>query len=98
MGKRINFIWDEIKAESNLLKHGISFEEAKTAFYDPSARILYDPDHSKPEDRILLLGKSNSLRMIIVCHLYREHGKTIRLISARKATKTERKQYQNFDL
>ncbi|MEM9009430.1 MAG: BrnT family toxin [Cyanobacteria bacterium P01_F01_bin.86] len=93
---QIEFIWDEQKAETNIAKHGVSFEEAKTAFYDPNARVTYDPDHSQDEDRYILLGISESLRILVVCHLYREDEETIRLISARKATKPERKQYQGF--
>ncbi|MEM9808708.1 MAG: BrnT family toxin [Cyanobacteria bacterium P01_D01_bin.56] len=93
---QIEFIWDEQKAETNIAKHGVSFEEAKTAFYDPNARVTYDPDHSQDEDRYILLGISESLRILVVCHLYRKDEETIRLISARKATKPERKQYQGF--
>ena len=96
MDEHIDFVWDESKARSNLSKHDVSFEEAKTAFYDPNARVTYDPDHSQREDRYILLGLSTSLRMLVVCHLYLEDERTIRLISARKATKTERSQYQSF--
>lgn len=96
MYKYIEFVWDEFKAKSNLSKHGVSFEEAKTAFYDPNARASYDPDHSHGEDRYILLGLSASLRMVVVCHLYLENEEMIRLISARKANKAERKQYQSF--
>ena len=93
---KISFVWNEQKAQSNLSKHGISFQEAQSAFYDPNARVSYDPDHSQDEDRYILLGISSSLRMLVVCHLYRHDEKTIRLISARKATKIEQKQYRGF--
>ncbi|MEL7144374.1 MAG: BrnT family toxin [Cyanobacteria bacterium J06573_11] len=97
MHERIRFVWDELKARSNLKKHGISFDEAKSAFYDPSARVVFDPDHSQEEDRYILLGLSQSLRMLAICHVHIEDDSTIRLISARKATKTERKQYKEFN-
>ncbi|MEO0350536.1 MAG: BrnT family toxin [Cyanobacteria bacterium P01_A01_bin.15] len=93
---KISFVWNEQKAQSNLSKHGISFQEAQSAFYDPNARVSYDPDHSQDEDRYILLGISSSLRVLVVCHLYRHDEKTIRLISARKATKIEQKQYRGF--
>ena len=69
------------------------FEEAKTVFYDPNAKVIYDPDHSKDEDRFIILGFSNLLRVLVVCHCYKEDGNTIRIISARKATPKERNQY-----
>ncbi len=89
----IKFEWDELKAASNVNKHGVSFEEARTAFYDESAKLITDPDHSENEDRFILLGLSSSLRVIIVCHCYRNEGHVIRIISARKATATETKAY-----
>ena len=92
----IRFVWDEAKAESNLKKHGISFEEATTVFADENARLKHDPDHSGEEDRFILLGFSAKLRLLIVCHAYRENDDLIRLISARKATRNERKQYGRF--
>lgn len=73
-------------------KHGISFDEAKTVFYDENARLIHDPDHAEDEERFILLGMSFKLRLLIVCHAYRE-GSEIRLISARKATKTESSSY-----
>ena len=92
----IEFTWDDKKAGENQRKHGVSFEEAKTVFYDENARLQYDPDHSEDEDRFLLLGTSYYLRIIVVCHCYRESDTLIRIISARKATKNERKQYDEF--
>jgi hypothetical protein len=92
----IHFVWDDEKAKSNRRKHDISFNEAKTAFYDEKARLQYDPDHSEDEDRFLLLGVSYSLRILVVSHCYREEESVIRIISARKATKNERRQYGEF--
>lgn len=89
----IKFEWDELKASANINKHGVSFEEARTAFYDESAKLITDPDHSENEDRFILLGLSSSLRVIIVCHCYRGEGHVIRIISARKATANETKAY-----
>jgi uncharacterized DUF497 family protein len=87
--KRLRFSWDPEKARSNLKKHGVSFEEAKTVFYDENARLINDPDHSENEDRFILLGLSQKFRLVTVCHCYRSEGSVIRIISARKATKTE---------
>ena len=87
------FEWEPRKASANLKKHGISFEEAKSAFYDESAKLISDPDHSEDEDRFILLGVSHSLRMILVCHCYRSEGNVVRIISARKATPKESKAY-----
>lgn len=89
----IKFEWDELKASSNVNKHGVSFEEARTVFYDERAKLIGDPDHSENEDRFILLGLSSSLRVIIVCHCYRSEGNVIRIISARKATTNETKAY-----
>ena len=89
----IKFEWDELKASSNVNKHGVSFEEARTVFYDERAKLIGDPDHSENEDRFILLGLSSSLRAIIVCHCYRSEGNVIRIISARKATTNETKAY-----
>lgn len=82
--------WDPKKAAQNLRKHGVSFEEAQTVFSDDRARLIDDPDHSEDEDRFVLLGLSNSLRILVVIHCYREEGNVIRIISARKATREER--------
>ena len=100
----IDFDWDPHKAEENIRKHQISFEEASSAFYDEHARIVYDPDHSQDEDRYILLGVSEESRLLMVCHLYKENDdlrsvvdhRLIRIISARPATKDERRQYQEF--
>ncbi|MBU1086767.1 MAG: BrnT family toxin [Candidatus Omnitrophica bacterium] len=89
----IRFVWDENKNTTNLKKHKVSFEEAKTVFLDDSAQIIYDPDHSEHEDRFVLLGMSIRLRILVVCYCYRENDEIIRIISARKATKKEEKQY-----
>lgn len=94
--KSISFVWDEIKAEANLKKHKIAFEEAKTVFSDPNARMIFDPDHSIEEDRFVLLGLSSTLRILVVCHCYLEDDMVIRIISARKANKYEQKQYEGF--
>ena len=90
----LRFEWEPKKSSANLKKHGISFEEAKSVFYDESARLISDPDHSDDEDRFILLGVSYSLRVILVCHCYRSKGNIIRIISARKATSQESKVYK----
>lgn len=90
----IKFEWDESKATSNLNKHEISFDEAKTVFFDEFGLQFYDEDHSSNEDRFLMLGMSSSARLLIVCHCERSHGAIIRIISARKATKRESAHYQ----
>ncbi len=89
----IIFKWDNKKNKSNLKKHGVSFEEAKSTFYDEDAIEFYDIDHSKEEDRFLLLGLSSHLRVLLVCHYFKEKDSIIRIISARKATKNERRVY-----
>jgi uncharacterized DUF497 family protein len=89
----IEFAWDRRKARSNVAKHGVSFEEAQTAFQDESARLIDDPDHSEDEDRFLLLGYSFRARCLIVNHCYRQSDSTIRLISARRATPHEEEMY-----
>ena len=89
----LRFEWEPRKASANLKKHGVSFVEAKSVFYDESAKLIPDPDHSENEDRFILLGVSHSLRVILVCHCYRSEGNTIRIISARKATPKESKTY-----
>ena len=89
----IEFAWDSAKARANFVKHGISFEEARTTFPDESARLLDDPDHSDTKERFLLPGFSYQARCVMVSHCYRESGSVIRLISARRATKREEKTY-----
>ena len=92
----IRFTWDTQKALDNRCKHGISFEEAATVFADENARFKHDPDHSQEEDRFIFIGFSSKLRLLVVVHAYRHAENEIRIISARKATKTERKQYGEF--
>jgi uncharacterized protein len=87
------FEWDKRKAAANLKKHGVSFEEARSVFFDERARLIDDPDHSENEDRFVLLGLSSSLRVLVVCHCYRSEGGVIRIISARRATAREAKSY-----
>lgn len=94
--KTIKFAWDENKAQSNIKKHGISFEEAKSVFDDDDARMIPDPDHSEVEERFILLGISYTLRVLTVVHCYKDDDNVIRIISARKSTKKEQKQYQEF--
>jgi uncharacterized DUF497 family protein len=89
----MRFAWDETKAVENRRKHGVSFEEASTVFADENGRWKHDPEHSQEEDRFILLGFSAKLRLLIVCHAYRENDEVIRIISARKATAKESKQY-----
>lgn len=89
----LRFEWDPQKNRTNQQKHGVSFEEAETVFADERAVLLDDPDHSASEDRFLLLGFSAGLRTLVVCHCYRETDETIRIISARKATRSERREY-----
>ena len=89
----LRFEWSAAKAAANLRKHGVSFEEAETAFADDRARVIDDPDHSADEARFILLGLSAALRVLVVVHCYLEPDDVIRLISARKATRSERAQY-----
>jgi uncharacterized DUF497 family protein len=90
----LHFEWDEAKAKANVSKHGISFEEAQSAFFDEQGRLIPDPDHSADEERFILLGFSSSLRLLVVCHCYRAGERIIRIISARKATRTEAQFYE----
>ena len=92
----IEFLWDENKDKINQKKHGVSFEEARTVFADDFARLIPDPDSSEEEERFILLGLSNKVRVLLVCHCYRGENETIRIISARKADKKEIKQYRDF--
>lgn len=87
--KAIEFSWDSKKAHANMRKHGVSFDEASTAFGDANARLIFDPDHSNTEDRYILLGMTTRFRLVVVCHIYRKTERIIRIISARKATKHE---------
>lgn len=90
----IKFEWDSKKASLNQKKHGISFEEAQSVFFDELAIQFFDAESSETEDRFLMLGHSNNLRILIVCHCERDSGNTIRIFSARRATKSERKFYE----
>ena len=90
----ITFTWEDRKNKSNQMKHGVRFEEAQTVFYDPHAIQYFDPDHSDEEERFILLGLSVRLNVLIVCRCYRENDLFIRIISARKADKTERQNYR----
>jgi uncharacterized DUF497 family protein len=91
--QRLLFEWDEGKSASNQKKHGVSFEDAQTVFFDANALLIHDPDHSEEEDRFILLGVSAKLRMLVVCHCYRKSDEVIRIISVRKATRMEEKRY-----
>lgn len=90
----IKFEWDAPKAAANLKKHHVSFDEAKSVFYDEFAVQFFDEEHSPDEERFLMLGMSSGAKLLIVCHCEREHGEVIRIISARKATKRESAFYQ----
>jgi uncharacterized DUF497 family protein len=92
----LSFIWDEEKAKINQEKHGISFTEAKSVFYDDHARLIADDDNSEYEERFLLLGLSFRPRLLLVCHCYRENDHVVRIISARKATRHETQTYRRF--
>ena len=87
------FSWDRRKATQNERKHGVTFEEAKSAFLDEYALLIDDPDHSDQEERFVLLGVSSQLRVLVVCHCYRKSETEIRIISARKANRQERADY-----
>ncbi|MCX5769514.1 MAG: BrnT family toxin, partial [Candidatus Hydrogenedentes bacterium] len=87
---------DPKKAQANLKKHGVGFEEARSVFYDDHAREFYDEKHSEWENRFLLLGLSPKLRLLLVCHCYRESEGVIRIVSARKATPSESEHYRRY--
>ena len=89
----LGFEWDKRKSAANQRKHGVSFEEAVTVFYDEHALFMADPEHSDLDDRFVLLGLSGTLRTLVVCHCYRAADSIIRIISARKANKKEAKAY-----
>jgi uncharacterized protein len=89
----MRFEWDREKAESNLRKHGVSFEEAVTIFFDPLSATFGDPDHSLDERRLVTIGYSSQHRLILVCHTERKG--LVRLISARPATKPEKKRHES---
>lgn len=89
----IKFEWDENKNELNKRKHHVSFEEAKTVFYDTEALVIDDPEHSEEEERFIILGFSLRANLLVVCHCYRASDTVIRIISARRATAMETRQY-----
>ena len=89
----LRFEWDPAKAAANLKKHGIGFDEARSVFADERAKLIADPGHSEDENRFILLGLSTRLKLLVVCHCYRSKNNTIRIISARKATATESRNY-----
>lgn len=95
--RKLKFEWDPKKAETNIKKHNITFEEARTVFEDESAILFDDPDHSSEEDRFILLGFSSAANMLVVCHCYKDDSDVIRIISAREATKSESKQYHEIN-
>ena len=90
----LQFDWDTRKNAANKRKHGVSFEDARIVFYDDRALLIEDPDEDDGEDRFVLLGISAALRMLVVCHCYREKDSLIRIISARKANRKEREDYK----
>jgi uncharacterized protein len=92
----MRFTWDPKKAISNLKKHKVSFEEATTVFYDDLSKITPDPDHSKNEERLILIGYSQKSNLLFIVHAYKEDDQLIRIISARKATKKEKNDYENY--
>lgn len=87
--KTISFEWDKNKEKANVKKHGVSFEDARIAFYDEHALQFFDPDHSEDEDRFILLGTNHKLKTLVVSHCFRESDTVIRIISARVADKDE---------
>ena len=91
---KIDFEWDDKKSKINTKKHGITFDEAVSVFYDDRAIEFYDDEHSEWEDRFLMLGLSDKLNLLLVCHCHREPKGRIRIISARKATKNESQYYE----
>jgi len=90
----IEFEWEPKKAAANLKKHGVSFEEASTAFWDDHALVIDDPDHSLDEERFVLLGLSSNVRLVTVVHCFRGEDDVIRIISARRATRGEQTSYE----
>ena len=90
----LRFEWDDRKAAENRRKHGVSFDEARTVFFDENALLIPDRGHSEDEDRFVLLGISSQLRILLVVHVYLRAEQEIRIISARKANPEERLQYE----
>ena len=94
----ITFEWDPRKNDTNIKKHQIAFDEAKTVFYDENGIVIEDPDHSVDEERFVIIGLSNQFKTLTVCHCYRDDDEIIRIISARKATKRESQQYYQQEM
>ncbi|TLD97686.1 BrnT family toxin [Helicobacter jaachi] len=92
----MKFEWDAQKAKANKAKHNVSFEEAQSVFSDEFARVIFDESHSNDEARFVILGLSQRLRILVVVHCFRSGNSTIRIISARKATQNEQKQYKEL--
>ena len=92
--KELRFEWNRAKATANFRKHGVRFEEARSVFADERAQLIADPDHSEDEDRFVLLGFSAQLRLLVVCHCHRSPDNVIRIISARKASAAESRNYR----
>ena len=91
--KKLEFEWDAKKDKANAKKHGVSFDEARTVFYDEYAIQFFDPEHSESEDRFILLGTSFKLKTLVVCHCFRKEETVVRIISDRKADKDEEQVY-----
>jgi uncharacterized DUF497 family protein len=96
MSDAFSFEWDDQKSRRNMAKHHVSFDEAQTVFFDPYARVIDDPEHSAKEERFIILGLSKMSKLLVVCHCYRVNEQVIRIISARKATKNEANQYNEY--
>lgn len=94
----LRFEWDKRKEKANIKKHGVSFDEARAVFYDENAIQFFDPDHSEDEDRFILLGISFKLRILVVCHCFRESEAVVRIISAMKADSDEENEYWSRQL
>jgi len=92
----IEFEWDPKKNRANAKKHGVSFEDARTAFYDDTAMVFHDPDHSSEEERFILLGMSVRAGVLVVCHCMRDSDSVVRIISARRADKQEESDYWEY--
>lgn len=92
----MDFTWDSKKATANLKKHKVSFEEATSVFFDSLAKLTHDPDHSEDEDRYIIIGHSHNHNLLFVVHIYRESSDVIRIISARKATRKEKRDFEEI--
>lgn len=94
--KELHFVWDSKKSHTNAKKHGVTFKEAQSVFYDEHAIEFYDDRHSEWEDRFLLLGLSSQLRLLLVCHCHYEAESVIRIISVRRVTRSESEHYRRI--